>query len=140
MSIALLIINQMLCCYSCLFFFVKQKTAYEMRISDWSSDVCSSDLKSEGYRALRLPVDLKAILATNQGSHAIDLVNISQSGAGFRSAIPLEAGALVNLVLPNDEKRRPALVRWARGLCGGLWFTQPIERSLLASIDRLRLH
>src|SRR3546814_16790611 len=28
-----------------LFFFVKQKTAYEMRISDWSSDVCSSDLR-----------------------------------------------------------------------------------------------
>src|SRR3546814_10800618 len=31
------------------FFFFKQKTAYEMRISDWSSDVCSSDL----LRALR---------------------------------------------------------------------------------------
>src|SRR3546814_20601520 len=29
----------------CLFFFFKQKTAYEMRISDWSSDVCSSDLE-----------------------------------------------------------------------------------------------
>src|SRR3546814_13183265 len=29
-----------------LFFFCKQKTAYEMRISDWSSDVCSSDLFS----------------------------------------------------------------------------------------------
>src|SRR3546814_4456954 len=29
---------------TCSFFFVKQKTAYEMRISDWSSDVCSSDL------------------------------------------------------------------------------------------------
>src|SRR3546814_13904386 len=28
-----------------LFFFFKQKTAYEMRISDWSSDVCSSDLQ-----------------------------------------------------------------------------------------------
>src|SRR3546814_1592043 len=28
----------------CLLFFVNQKTAYEMRISDWSSDVCSSDL------------------------------------------------------------------------------------------------
>src|SRR3546814_10291500 len=28
----------------CLLFFFKQKTAYEMRISDWSSDVCSSDL------------------------------------------------------------------------------------------------
>src|SRR3546814_7099544 len=29
-----------------LFFFFKQKTAYDMRISDWSSDVCSSDLES----------------------------------------------------------------------------------------------
>src|SRR3546814_3934888 len=35
-----------LCCV--LFFFFKQKTAYEMRISDWSSDVCSSDL-DDGY-------------------------------------------------------------------------------------------
>src|SRR3546814_1119583 len=41
------------CCYPCclltvivsyVLFFFKQKTAYEMRISDWSSDVCSSDL------------------------------------------------------------------------------------------------
>src|SRR3546814_2376068 len=31
--------------YIVLFFFFKQKTAYEMRISDWSSDVCSSDLQ-----------------------------------------------------------------------------------------------
>src|SRR3546814_540827 len=31
----------------CFFFFFKQKTAYEMRISDWSSDVCSSDLLPE---------------------------------------------------------------------------------------------
>src|SRR3546814_7799073 len=29
------------------FFFFKQKTAYEMRISDWSSDVCSSDLSAD---------------------------------------------------------------------------------------------
>src|SRR3546814_3922283 len=35
--------------YNCFFFFFfKQKTAYEMRISDWSSDVCSSDLFSIG--------------------------------------------------------------------------------------------
>src|SRR3546814_4174685 len=33
-----------------VFFFFKQKTAYEMRISDWSSDVCSSDLLSR-FRA-----------------------------------------------------------------------------------------
>src|SRR3546814_5956331 len=31
-----------------LFFFFKQKTAYEMHISDWSSDVCSSDLGGAG--------------------------------------------------------------------------------------------
>src|SRR3546814_2202004 len=38
------------------FFFFKQKTAYEMRISDWSSDVCSSDLRSRrgGRDRLRL--------------------------------------------------------------------------------------
>src|SRR3546814_1317231 len=34
----------------CCFFFFKQKTAYEMRISDWSSDVCSSDLYPAGNR------------------------------------------------------------------------------------------
>src|SRR3546814_4178961 len=34
--------------FVCLFFFFKQKTAYEMRISDWSSDVCSSDLGDAG--------------------------------------------------------------------------------------------
>src|SRR3546814_18080823 len=32
-----------------VFFFFKQKTAYEMRISDWSSDVCSSDLHGKGH-------------------------------------------------------------------------------------------
>src|SRR3546814_18107331 len=35
------------------FFFCKQKTAYEMRISDWSSDVCSSDLHGKGSRLCR---------------------------------------------------------------------------------------
>src|SRR3546814_6831984 len=43
------------CCYDVLlvyvFFFFKQKTAYEMRISDWSSDVCSSDLGLGGHSA-----------------------------------------------------------------------------------------
>src|SRR3546814_5179907 len=45
--------------FFCLFFFFKQKTAYEMRISDWSSDVCSSDLRpraqDRGPEALRDP-------------------------------------------------------------------------------------
>src|SRR3546814_4108887 len=38
-----------------VFFFFKQKTAYEMRISDWSSDVCSSDLRPRSGWARCIP-------------------------------------------------------------------------------------
>src|SRR3546814_5730314 len=49
-------------------FFFKQKTAYEMRISDWSSDVCSSDLGT-GYRTVEqnnmpIPVPLAGVPVT----------------------------------------------------------------------------
>src|SRR3546814_12703277 len=37
------------------FFFFKQKTAYEMRISDWSSDVCSSDLSDRADKTTARP-------------------------------------------------------------------------------------
>src|SRR3546814_3417211 len=50
---------------SVCFFFFKQKTAYEMRISDWSSDVCSSDLAT-GSRNRKLSSpgsDLEGILS-----------------------------------------------------------------------------
>src|SRR3546814_9811155 len=50
-----------LLCAIIYFFFFKQKTAYEMRISDWSSDVCSSDLPSLLIRSQMLyPVELRA--------------------------------------------------------------------------------
>src|SRR3546814_7020263 len=42
---------------TCVFFFVKQKTAYEMRISDWSSDVCSSDLWTQILEAGKIPAE-----------------------------------------------------------------------------------
>src|SRR3546814_18553068 len=42
----------------CFFFFFKQKTAYEMRISDWSSDVCSSDLPCRTAAAFYLLQDI----------------------------------------------------------------------------------
>src|SRR3546814_7893341 len=47
----------------CVFVFFKQKTAYEMRISDWSSDVCSSDL------ALRFAQDRGFAHAGLSGEH-----------------------------------------------------------------------
>src|SRR3546814_2254844 len=43
------------------FFFFKQKTAYEMRISDWSSDVCSSDLQAKGWAGFATINDLTYI-------------------------------------------------------------------------------
>src|SRR3546814_14511050 len=53
----------LLCVCFVIFFFFKQKTAYEMRISDWSSDVCSSDLVAV---LRRIPVRL---LADQQDRH-----------------------------------------------------------------------
>src|SRR3546814_2314604 len=63
----------LLCCFGmfytlfdlCFFFFFKQKTAYEMRISDWSSDVCSSDLAFDDCEKLAPSSPAKvAMLAT----------------------------------------------------------------------------
>src|SRR3546814_2293380 len=57
----------MLYLFLVVFFFFKQKTAYEMRISDWSSDVCSSDLADlAGFflalnRRIGIPAGLREI-------------------------------------------------------------------------------
>src|SRR3546814_9730308 len=50
-----------LCSYLFYFFFFKQKTAYEMRISDWSSDVCSSDLLAPSRRHITHPLETEII-------------------------------------------------------------------------------
>src|SRR3546814_10410342 len=52
-----------------MFFFFKQKTAYEMRISDWSSDVCSSDLLARLFAQREVLIFLVAS-ALIQSSHA----------------------------------------------------------------------
>src|SRR3546814_5926738 len=56
-----------------LFFFFKQKTAYEMRISDWSSDVCSSDLALRAAQHLDA-LDVEDLGAAEEGGADIDLV------------------------------------------------------------------
>src|SRR3546814_3452136 len=78
---------------SFIFFFFKQKTAYEMRISDWSSDVCSSDLAKavhryfheQGYFWISTP-----IITTSDAEGAgqmfrvstLDLANLPRNAAG----------------------------------------------------------
>src|SRR3546814_5312042 len=52
----------------CLVFLFKQKTAYEMRISDWSSDVCSSDLRRPIPRAPR-PQSVRPVEPRNRSAH-----------------------------------------------------------------------
>src|SRR5881227_4207664 len=42
--------------FTCFFFFFKQKTAYELTVRDWSSDVCSSDLAEHGNAVLRAEI------------------------------------------------------------------------------------
>src|SRR3546814_7046476 len=47
-------------CFVMFLFFFKQKTAYEMRISDWSSDVCSSDLMDQHIHGGNQHIQLRA--------------------------------------------------------------------------------
>src|SRR3546814_4403099 len=58
--VCLLYLSLFLVSVDFMFFFFKQRTAYEMRISDWSSDVCSSDLKVTGVTVGLLAIGLVA--------------------------------------------------------------------------------
>src|SRR3546814_19727912 len=75
----------------CLFFF-KQETAYEMRISDWSSDVCSSDLPIGGTLKPLLGVDHVA------GGKAVLAAPVLPQRHQFRRG-PHRALGLVELIL-----------------------------------------
>src|SRR3546814_295227 len=78
-----------------LFFFFKQKTAYVLRISDWSSDVCSSDLLD----------------SWDLGTGAID------DAAGI--AITMATGALLKPLEPKRSIRVVAFANEEQGLWGG---------------------
>src|SRR3546814_9878197 len=68
-----------------VFFFFKQKTAYEMRISDWSSDVCSSDLKKGSGMPISIPVVEMVEIGAGGGSMA-SIDTLRQIRVGPRSA------------------------------------------------------
>src|SRR3546814_2574965 len=85
-----------MCLFQCwfvyfFFFFFKQKTAYEMRISDWSSDVCSSDLPERDR--YRLPKTFRKTDGQVEKSWSGQASAASDAGnAGIGSCSPVGAG------------------------------------------------
>src|SRR6184192_2462251 len=65
------------------FFFFKQKTAYEMSIGDWSSDVCSSDLLKEKVERFKHDAEIQALLKElgGRGGPAGERVTFSAESA-----------------------------------------------------------
>src|SRR3546814_16790440 len=93
----------------CCFFFFKQKTAYEMRISDWSSDVCSSDLRIDLHehpvqghprRQLACQVVLQVVEQLMAATR-----RAPQRGAGFLGRLHQVVGTA--LVLAEPQRQRP---------------------------------
>src|SRR3546814_19016795 len=71
----------------CYIFFFKQKTAYEMRISDWSSDVCSSDLYNCLAHDDRLAGGRALLKGALHGGHEMARIGINLLGARARSGL-----------------------------------------------------
>src|SRR3546814_10458175 len=98
----------MLLCYWCCFFCCKQKTAYDMRTSDWSSDVCSSDLKGRESTLMGLADGSIDILV---GTHAI-----FQQAVGYRDLALVVVdeqhrfGVAQRLMLTDKGARPPHLL------------------------------
>src|SRR3546814_3218373 len=90
-----------------MFFFFKQKTAYELRISDWSSDVCSSDLEF-----LLRPVETLGLAARIHGVRYPDEARqaIARAGAEY-------AGWLPNHLVPDLFARFRVTVQTGSASC-----------------------
>src|SRR3546814_10184565 len=88
-------------CLSGYLFFFKQKTAYEMRISDWSSDVCSSDLFNIAWQRQRL-------MGGRKHFHVIGLaiggVEAMEARPIPRSRADLVVIGFVLRIIPSDRK------------------------------------
>ena len=97
----------------------------------------AAEQRASGYRQPRLPVHTRAELVTDEGTSAIELVDLSQSGAGYVHDGHLEVGKEVELVLAGGIRRK-AIVRWSKAGRGGLWLTQPLDRADLESIRRFQ--
>src|SRR3546814_5451670 len=91
------------------FFFFKQKTAYEMRISDWSSDVCSSDLSSISHMDDAIGEESSM---DERGTHQdhLALIVYSASQETQSSGYPPKPFAAHPLLIRTDRKDRKSVV------------------------------
>src|SRR3546814_5536886 len=91
-----------LCCaeMNYVFVFFKQKTAYEMRISDWSSDVCSSDL--QGLRLLADALHRGLVLQHHRAALQGGRDRLEAAGAQHQLEGPLHHGGSV---VRSEERR-----------------------------------
>src|SRR3546814_9563409 len=98
-----------------LIFFFKQKTAYDMRISDWSSDVCSSDLLLADKRGPGKVVLVGIVLVTlgmgmftqvdESTSYTYILGSLFVMGLGMGSTMmPIMSSALATLTAPTTAR------------------------------------
>src|SRR3546814_9072974 len=98
----------------CCFFFFKQKTAYEMRISDWSSDVCSSDLSAVISRSPRkfesmsrrcvMPANISGLrMEVNWYYTGINMQQAAHPSSTLMFAEASEAGQIVAKQLRSEE-------------------------------------
>src|SRR3546814_20644767 len=80
-----------------VFFFFKQKTAYEMRISDWSSDVCSSDLwkVEEVFELIRKKFDGGIYLQDRRNVGVMDFVDPRALMVDFLATLDKRGGMAV---------------------------------------------
>src|SRR3546814_209153 len=109
--------------YIVCFFFFKQKTAYEMRISDWSSDVCSSDLKklrlTGGEPLVRRDImKLFHSLSRHLDSGALEELTLTTNGSQLSRFAHELAGLGVKRVNVSLDTLNPdkfqAITRWGK--------------------------
>lgn len=94
--------------------------------------------RAEDYRALRLPIECEARVVLENHTRRIDLIDLSQHGAGYSYGALLEPGTELDLLLKGGTLQRRAVVRWSQGARGGLWFAMPLDRADLESVLQFR--
>src|SRR3546814_1075391 len=109
-----------------------------MRISDWSSDVCSSDLDQGRARQPPPPRHIVRNPARIEGpgvDRSATIQNISLSGMALEAGLPVNPGKMLTIHLeglPPMEGR----VRWSRGSRCGVLLASPLDQDVLDQLTK----